>query len=57
MALSALILSLVNLHAVNLCMKFFDQTDVIPILSAATLIFQMVSGLIVADEINNYTGI
>ena len=37
-------------------MMFFDQTDVVPILSASMLIFQMLSGLVIADEFNNYTG-
>ena len=43
-----------NLHFINLSVRFYDQTDVVPIFSAAMLVAEMSSGLIVGGETSLY---
>ena len=47
-------LAISNLHFINLAVRYFDQTDVIPILAAANLVSEMSSGLIVGGEYTLY---
>ena len=43
-------LALSNLHFINLGVKYYDATDVVPVLNAAMLIAEIMSGLIVGEE-------
>ena len=52
-ASGGLILS--NLHWVNLAVKFYDQTDVIPIYQAFSMVSEILVGLIIGDEFKLYT--
>ena len=45
-----------NLHWVNLAVKFYDQTDVIPIYQAFSMVSEILVGLIIGDEFKLYTG-
>ena len=56
LAIIGALASLTNLHFVNLSMRYYDQTDVVPILSASMLIAEMLAGLIVGDEFHLYNG-
>ena len=47
-------LAIANLHFVNLAVKYYDQTDTVPIYSAATLITEILSGLILGGEFGLY---
>ena len=51
-----LCLALSNLHFINLSVKYYDATDVVPVLNAATLIAEIICGLIVGGEYYLYTG-
>ena len=44
------VLALSNLHLINLSLKYYDATDVVPVLNAATLIAEISVGLIVGGE-------
>ena len=44
-----------NLHWVNLAVKFYDQTDVIPIYQAFAMVSEIMVGLIIGDEYKLYT--
>lgn len=48
-------LALSNLHFINLGVKYYDATDVVPVLNAAMLIAEIMSGLIVGGEYTLYT--
>lgn len=43
-------LALSNLHFINLAVKYYDATDVVPALNATTMISEIMSGLIVGGE-------
>ena len=47
-------LALSNLHFINLAVKYYDATDVVPVLNAAMLIAEIMSGLIVGGEFHLY---
>ena len=55
LALSGCVLALSNLHFINLSVKYYDATDVVPVLNAATMISEIGVGLIVGGEYKNYT--
>ena len=48
------ILALSNLQFINLGVKYYDAVDVVPVLNAATLIAEILSGLIVGGEYADY---
>ena len=48
------ILAVSNLHFINLAVKYYDATDVVPALSAATMIAEIFAGLIVGGEFHLY---
>ena len=48
------ILALSNLQFINLGVKYYDAVDVVPVLNAATLIAEILSGLIVGGEYKDY---
>ena len=50
-------LALSNLHCINLGVKYYDATDVVPIQNAATMIAEILSGLIVGGEVHLYTAL
>ena len=52
--ISAAVLALLNLHFVNLGVKFYDQTDVVPIYIASLLLSILLSGLIIDGEFHLY---
>ena len=52
--ISAAILAVLNLHFVNLAVKFYDQTDVVPIYIASMLLAILMSGLLVDGELHLY---
>ena len=43
-----------SLHLLNLCEKIFDQTDVVPTYYALNLLTQILSGLILLNEMSLY---
>lgn len=47
-------LALSNLHFINLAVKYYDATDVVPVLNAAMLIAEILVGLIVGGEFYLY---
>ena len=49
------ILALSNLQFINLGVKYYDAVDVVPVLNAATLIAEILSGLIVGGEYVDYS--
>ena len=53
---AGIILALSNLHFINLSVKYYDATDVVPVLNAATMIAEIVAGLIVGGEYHLYDG-
>ena len=50
------ILALSNLQFINLGVKYYDAVDVVPVLNAATLIAEILAGLIVGGEYTDYNG-
>ena len=56
LAIIGVALSLLNVHWVNLAVKFYDQTDVIPIYMAFGMVTEMLCGLIIGDEFKLYNG-
>ena len=44
-----------SLHLLNLCEKIFDQTDVVPTYYALNLLTQILSGLILLNEVSLYS--
>ena len=52
--LAGCILAVSNLHFINLAVKYYDATDVVPALSAATMIAEIFAGLIVGGEFHLY---
>ena len=48
-------LALSNLHFINLGVKYYDATDVVPVLNATTMIAEICSGLIVGGEVHLYS--
>ena len=54
---SALISAVVNLHMLNLAMKYYDQIEVIPIYSTFIMIMWISTGLIVFDEVRFYSSL
>ena len=53
--LFGIILALSNLQCINLGVKYYDATDVVPILNAATLIAEICAGLVVGGEYQLYS--
>ena len=49
-----LCLGLSNLHFINLSVKYYDATDVVPVLNAAMLIAEIMCGLVVGGEFYLY---
>ena len=47
-------LALSNLHFINLSVKYYDATDVVPVLNAAMLLAEIACGLVVGGEITLY---
>ena len=56
LGITGVALSLLNVHWVNLAVKFYDQTDVIPIYMAFGLVAEMLCGLIIGGEFKLYNG-
>ena len=54
LTLIAISMALFNIHWVNLSVKFYDQTDVIPIYMASLMITEMLCGLIIGNEFRLY---
>ena len=52
--LVGLSLALSNLHFINLAVKYYDATDVVPVLNAALLIAEIICGLVVGGELFLY---
>lgn len=52
---AGIVLALSNLHFINTGVKYYDATDVVPVLNAAMLIAEIVSGLIIGGEYDRYT--
>ena len=48
---------MVNLHMLNLAMKYYDQIEAIPIYSTFIMIMWISTGLIVFDEVKFYSTI
>ena len=48
--LLGVILALSNLHFINLSVKYYDATDVVPVLNAAMLLAEIGCGLVVGGE-------
>ena len=51
-----ILMAVLSIHFLNLSVKFYDQTDVVPIYNASILVTTMLSGLIIGNEFNLYTG-
>ena len=47
-------MAIFQLHLLNLSVKYYDQTDVVPIYNAAQLMTMMLSGLIIGGELGSY---
>ena len=50
-----IILALSNLHFINLGVKYYDATDVVPVLNAAMLLAEIMAGLVIGGEYKLYT--
>ena len=44
-----------NIHSLNMAMKYYDQLEVIPIYNSLCMLTWFLSGVIVLDEFANYT--
>ena len=49
-----IVLALSNLHLINLAVKYYDASDVGPVLNASTLIAEILCGLVVGGELFLY---
>ena len=50
----ALLMAVLGMHFVNMSVRYYDQTDVVPIYNASILVTEMLSGLIVGGEFHLY---
>ena len=57
MALAMGISGAIQLHMLNLAMKYYDQIEAIPIYSTSVMLLWICTGLIVFDEIRFYTNL
>ena len=55
MFIAAMVFNLFQLWFINAAMKYYDQIDVIPIFMTSLLVFNIVEGMILLDEVSLYS--
>lgn len=55
MASFGLISAATNIYCLNLSMKYYNNIDVMPIYQAMLLMFMLIAGLLILDEMDFYT--
>merc|ERR1712183_131539 len=48
------VIASVQLLFLNICMKYYDHLDVVPIFMTSMLIFNISCGMVIFDEVENY---